>query len=484
MAPHLGIEPSRTPADTTTATLVGADSSSLDVAAGDRAERVAAATTSARCCHRRRRRRWTGAKTGRARVGGLAGDGGEDGRVVLVERHDGDGDEPELSADDLLASASVFLLLQGAGVCLVCLPGHFASHLLPVAGAEKLVPLPIVAPLHVPEALVARRPRLVEVLVGVVGIQPGATEVAEVRIALVASHVVAAHGLGCGRVAVGARRGVGRDVVVGGLFFGRELGGVARVAALVGAVPGLVADAAEGEAAFGVLAYCEAVVGVVGGVRALGLGVLGVGVGVGVVGEVGGDRRVLGAARWVLAVVARAVDGVLVGFKTLFALHLDVAAGCWLADAHGEELAGVQSLFLRSVSDASEGFAAGRVKALYCGDVALLDGAVVEVLKALLAEDVLAAVQFVAGDALLGLQADAAIEGPFVERRQRDALVKLNELTFKGGGQGETAFGSLIKVEGLVDGLLQKVDVVEQSLASTDLLPKCRKFLLEFVDLC
>lgn len=96
----------------------------------------------------------------------------------------------------------------------------------------------------------------------------------------------------------------------------------------------------------------------------------------------------------------------------------------------------------------------------------------------------LAAVQFVAGDALLGLQADTAIEGPFVECRERDALVELDELTFKGGGQGETAFGSLIKVEGLVDGLLQKVDVVEQSLAPTDLLPKCREFLLEFVDLC
>jgi hypothetical protein len=130
------------------------------------------------------------------------------------------------------------------------------------------------------------------------------------------------------------------------------------VAALVGAVPGLVADAAEGEAAFGVLAHGEAVVGVVGGVGGLGLGVLGVGVGVRIVGEVGGDGRVLGAACWVLAVLARAIDGVLVGFKTLFALHLDVAAGCWLADAHGEELTGVQRLLLSSVSYASEGLAA------------------------------------------------------------------------------------------------------------------------------
>lgn len=173
-----------------------------------------------------------------------------------------------------------------------------------------------------------------------------------------------------------------------------------------------------------------------------------------------------------LAVVARAVDGVLVGFKTLLALHLDVTAGCWLADAHGEELAGVQRLFLRSVSYASEGFAAGRVEALYCGDVALLDGVVVEVLEAVLAEDVPAAVQFVAGDAFLGLQADTAVKGPFVECRQRGVLVKLDKLTFKGGGQRETAFGSLVQVEALVDGLLQKVDIDVQSLAFAQFLPK------------
>jgi hypothetical protein len=80
-------------------------------------------------------------------------------------------------------------------------------------------------------------------------------------------------------------------------------------------------------------------------------------------------------------------------------------------------------------------------------------------LEALLAEDVAAAVQFVAGGAFLGLQADTAIEGAFIESRQRDVLVKLDKLTFKGCGQCETAFGSLIEVEALFGSLLQFVDV-------------------------
>jgi hypothetical protein len=41
------------------------------------------------------------------------------------------------------------------------------------------------------------------------------------------------------------------------------------------------------------------------------------------------------------AVIAWAVDSVFVGFEALLALHLDVATGCWLVDAHGEELSWV-----------------------------------------------------------------------------------------------------------------------------------------------
>ena len=100
-------------------------------------------------------------------------------------------------------------------------------------------------------------------LVRVVRSEPVATQVAEVGIALVASHMIAALRFRGGGIAVGAGRGVLRDVVVGCLFFGGELGGIARVAALERTVPGFVAYSAKGEAAFGVLADGEAVVRVV-----------------------------------------------------------------------------------------------------------------------------------------------------------------------------------------------------------------------------
>jgi hypothetical protein len=83
-----------------------------------------------------------------------------------------------------------------------------------------------------------------------------------VRVALVALHVVAAHRLGSGDVAVGAGRRVLRDVVVRCLFFDRQLGGIARVATLEIAMPGFVACTAEGEAAFEVFADGEAITGV------------------------------------------------------------------------------------------------------------------------------------------------------------------------------------------------------------------------------
>ena len=82
-------------------------------------------------------------------------------------------------------------------------------------------------------------------------------------IALVASHMIAALRLRSCGVAVRAGRSVLCDVVVGRFFFGGELCGIARMAALEGAVPGLVADTTEREAALGVFADGEAIVRVV-----------------------------------------------------------------------------------------------------------------------------------------------------------------------------------------------------------------------------
>lgn len=100
-------------------------------------------------------------------------------------------------------------------------------------------------------------------LVRIVRAEPIAAQVAEVCVALVASHMIAALRLRSGGVAVGAGRSVLCDVVVGRLFFGGELGGITRVAALERAVPGLVAYTTESEAALGVFADGEAIVRVV-----------------------------------------------------------------------------------------------------------------------------------------------------------------------------------------------------------------------------
>ena len=100
-------------------------------------------------------------------------------------------------------------------------------------------------------------------LVRIVRAEPVSAQVAEMCIALVASHMIAALRFRSGGVAVGAGRSVLCDVIVGRFFFGGELGGIARVAALERAVPGLVADTTECEAAFGVFADGEAVIRVV-----------------------------------------------------------------------------------------------------------------------------------------------------------------------------------------------------------------------------
>ena len=56
--------------------------------------------------------------------------------------------------------------------------------------------------------------------------------------------------------------------------------------------------------------------------------------------------------------VAWAIDGVLVGFEALLALHLDVTAGCCLVDAHGEKLSWVQRALHLALSYAAQIFAA------------------------------------------------------------------------------------------------------------------------------
>ena len=90
--------------------------------------------------------------------------------------------------------------------------------------------------------------------VRVVGIEPRAAQIAEMRVALVALHVVAAHDLLGRRTACRTWRGVKLDVVEGRLLFCGELAWIARPAARVLAMPTREADPAEGKGTLA--AYC------------------------------------------------------------------------------------------------------------------------------------------------------------------------------------------------------------------------------------
>jgi hypothetical protein len=90
----------------------------------------------------------------------------------------------------------------------------------------------------------------IEVLIRVAGVEPGRAEIAEMRLAAVADHVVAAVRLLRRYTARRARRGVQLHVFEGGEFLGRQLLLVpAWRAPEEFAVPRLVAAAAKGEAA-------------------------------------------------------------------------------------------------------------------------------------------------------------------------------------------------------------------------------------------
>ena len=226
-----------------------------------------------------------------------------------------------------------------------------------VASPEALADVVAVAALELPQAHVAAGELavglLVEVLVGVGGVEPGGAEVAEVRLAAVADHVVAAvRLLGGGR----ARR-AGRRVVLEVLdrrqLLGRQLAVLAPGRADDKlAVPRLEAPGTKSEAA--VLADGEELVGFVKGLcLALALVIAGAGpfvlgarvsVVVVVLGHVGelealGLLVLLGPGRAV-APGPRAVDCVLVRLELGLVLEADVALHRLLVEGDLQELAG------------------------------------------------------------------------------------------------------------------------------------------------
>jgi hypothetical protein len=127
---------------------------------------------------------------------------------------------------------------------------HLQAAVIPLT---DIVP---VALLQFPQAHIAGRATihrgrgLVVVLIGVDGVEPAGAEIAKVRVAAAANHVVAAVRLLGGRVARRARARVQLEILERGLLLGRELLLVALGRAAVElAVPGLGAATAEGEAA-------------------------------------------------------------------------------------------------------------------------------------------------------------------------------------------------------------------------------------------
>lgn len=102
-----------------------------------------------------------------------------------------------------------------------------------------------IATLKIPKTVEAFALIVIEVLVWVADGEPGRAEVAEVRVALAAAHVVAAHEFLAGHVAGWAWGGVQLQVLFRSLLFFCQLGGSAGEAVDQFAVPALLAHGAE-----------------------------------------------------------------------------------------------------------------------------------------------------------------------------------------------------------------------------------------------
>jgi hypothetical protein len=128
-----------------------------------------------------------------------------------------------------------------------------------------------VAGLVIPQSLKAvLESGVVEVTIGILGIEPGGAQIAKVGVAPEAYHVVAALGLLRGRVACSTRPRPLLDVFERGLFlFGHFIGVTLEAAAEEFAMPRLITTRAKGEAA--VLADAEKILGLEADVLSRGL---------------------------------------------------------------------------------------------------------------------------------------------------------------------------------------------------------------------